>query len=1164
MSGGREGKTEMLPKKSERLLGVIGDSFLLVSSELRGGLILASASLIFLAGAFTAPALAQQSVPAAGSAAVDPSLYSAMRWRLIGPHRGGRVSAVAGIPGDPSTYYIGTPGGGVWKTTDSGEVWKPIFDSERVASIGAVALAPSNPSIVYVGTGEQTPGNGMYKSTDGGATWIHIGLEDVRYINSIIVDPRNPDVIIVGALGHPILRTAPASPGRGVFKSTDGGKTWTKTLYRDEFAGVADMVADPGNARVLYAAVWHPREFREGFVPPTTPDAWIYKSRDEGSTWKQVAGNGLPSAPLDRTGLAVAPGDHGRRIFAITGPGLFRSDDAGESWRKITADARIEGNLYFSRVFADPRNRDVVYVMQTSTYRSSDGGEHFTAFKGAPGGDDYHVLWIDPQNPQRMILGVDQGAIISVNGGATWSSWYNQATGQFYHVITDNQFPYLAYAPQQDSGTAAVPNRSDYGEITYRDWFSIGGFEFCFIAPDPLNPNIVYSGGWYGSVVRFDKTTGQIAHVFVRTEKYRTAQMAPLLFSPLDPRTLYFGTQYVMKTTDRGESWQVISPDLAQRPGPAANGNGANPGGHEPEVDSDDMALETGNGDKGDDEKDEALKGVQGPRGRAAISSIALSPLAAGTIWAGTGNGIIQATQDGGLSWQNLSPAALTPESTVVNIEASHFDVNSAYVTIENQHDATPYVYRTRDAGKSWQKITNGLEPGWPARVVREDPLRRKLLYAGTAEGVYVSFDDGDRWQSLELNLPTSDMRDLVVHDNDLVVATYGRSLWVLDDISPLRQAEPSIAGSDAYLLQPATAVRTRWDNDQETPLPPEVPAARNPPDGAMLYYFLKSAASKSVALEIRDSQGNLVKSFSSQAPAPDTTIKNVPDYWFGPLTQLPANAGLNRFVWDLHYDPPPALLYSYYGNALDYLEYTLSDHAIAGDTPREQTLGPLAVPGQYTATLVIGDQRLVQPFTITLDPRVHTSQADLALQLEYALRIGAGLKSSYDAFGAAIPLRMAIEERSKILDASLKDHPDSKEAADGVKALRTQLEMILNGSTKTPGIGPINRDLARVNFMIETGDTAPSESARAAVDDSCSGLSKQIAAWNELQVRTLPSVNALLDKYKLPPLSAAALAAGVAPSGSAPAPGHVPIASVMVQKNQEPPVEPPIDACKP
>jgi photosystem II stability/assembly factor-like uncharacterized protein len=1135
---------------------------------MRARFIFASLVIILLVGFSFTPAIAQKSAASTpisnspGAGAVDPSLYSAMRWRLLGPHRAGRVSAVAGIAGDPSTYYMGTPGGGVWKTGDGGQVWKPIFDAERVASIGAVAVAPSNPSIVYVGTGEQTPGNGMYKSTDAGASWIHIGLADVHYINSIIVDPGNPDIILVGALGHPILGTAPASPARGVFKSTDGGTSWTKTLYRDDFSGVADMVADPGDPRVLYAAVWHPREFRDGFEGATSPDGWIYKSVDEGSSWKQVGGQGLPSEPLDRSGLAVAPGDHGRRVFAITGQGLFRSDDAGESWRKITADPRIEGNLYFSRVFVDPRNADVVYVMQTTTYRSTDGGEHFDAFKGAPGGDDYHILWIDPQNSRRMILGVDQGATISVDGGKTWSSWFNQATGQFYHVITDEQFPYVAYAAQQDSGTAAVPNRSDFGEITYREWYSIGGFEFCFIAPDPLNPNIVYSGGWYGSVVRFDKTTGQIAHVFVRTDKYRTAQMAPILFSPLDPHSLYFGTQYVMKTTNGGESWQTISPDLSKRADAVPAGNRANPGGHTLEADAeDDMAF-----DADDDEKDEALKGEQSARGRAAIAAMALSPIAAGTIWAGTGNGIIEVTQDGGLNWRNVSPPELKDESTVENIEASHFDANSAYVTILERHDDTPYIYRTRDAGKSWQKITNGLKAGWLARVVREDPVRKGLLYAGTANEVYVSFDDGDRWQSLQLNLPVSDMRDLVVHGNDLVVATYGRALWALDDISPLRQAATSIAASSAYLLRPSAAVRVRWDNDQETPLPPEFPAASNPPDGAMFYYYLKSAPAQPIALEIRDARDNLIKRFSSQTPAPDTVIKNVPDYWFGPLTQIAANAGLNRFVWDLHYDPPPALQYSYYGNALDYLEYTLSDHAIAGETPREQTLGPLAVPGEYTATLVIGDQRSEQPFTITVDPRVHASLADLTLQFESALRIGAGLKSSYDAFNDAIAFRKNVADRAETLDASLKDRPETKEAAEAVKELEVQIEIILTGTTKDPGIGPINRDLARINFMVETGDAAPSESALGAIGDSCSGLTKKITDWHELQTEKLPAVNALLRKYNFAPIPAAAPATAGSRAAQAVSPGsgHVPIAASGIDRNQSSSTQPSSDACKP
>jgi len=1040
------------------------------------------------------------------SQTIDPSLYSAMRWRLIGPYRAGRVTAVAGIAGDPAVYYMGTPGGGVWKTTDGGRVWNPIFDDQHVASIGAVALAPSNPNIIYVGTGEQTRGNGVYKTTDAGATWSHVGLAKTQYISSIVVDPRNPDIVIVGALVRAGAAAAERADG-GLFKSIDGGKTWASTLTKDELAGIADMSADPENPREIFAAMWHPRDPLSSSGDSTNQDGWIYKSMDEGSTWNQVAGKGLPSEPLDRIGLAVAPGTRGRRVYAITGLGLFRSDDAGDTWRKITNDPRVVGNSYFSRAFVDPRNPDLVFVMQTCVYRSTDGGQTFTAFKGAPSGDDYHALWIDPQNANCMILGVDQGATISVDGGKSWSSWYNQPTGQFYHVITDNQFPYVAYAAQQDSGTAAVPSRSDYGEISFRDWFSIGGFEFCYIAPDPLNANIVYSGGWYGSVVRFDKTTGQIVHVFVRSSQDRTASMPPLVFSPQNPRALYFGTQYVMKTTNNGDTWQRISPDLTTRTGAPTKAQGGNaPGGHELEDEATGFASV-------EDEKDAALE--QAARGRMALTALAPSPIAPAMLWAGTGNGIIQTTQDVGVTWQDVSPPELKQDTVVVIIEPSHFDANTAYVASVNFRDSMPYIYRTRDAGKSWQKITTGLEPGWVARVVREDPQRKGLLYAGTQNAVYVSFDDGDHWQSLELNLPTSDMRDLAVHNNDLVVATYGRALRVLDDLSPLRQASAQISGSKAYLLQPATAIRVRWDNDQETPLPPEVPAGQNPPDGATVYYYLKSAPSAAITLEIHDAKGKLVRRFSSDPPPPDRTIKNVPDYWFAALAGIPKNAGLNRFVWNLHYDTPPTLQYSYYGNNLDYVEYTFSTHAIVGETPREQTLGSLVVPGEYQVLLTVGDQKFAQPLAITLDPRVHVSQEDLDQQFAATLKIDTGLKSSYDAFGEIVPLRKEISERKKKLESDVQ----AKDVAEAINNIEMQVEAIQSGTTASPGIGPINRDLARMVFMVESGDAAPSGAAQLAIQESCSALTRQLMEWRALQTRALPALNVALEKYKIAPL---------------------------------------------
>src|ERR1700685_3819604 len=1073
---------------------------------------------------------------------VDPSLYAAMRWRLIGPYRAGRVSAVVGIPGDAAVYYMGTPGGGVWKTTDAGRVWKPIFDDQHVASIGAVAIAPSNPNIVYVGTGEQTDGNGMYKSTDAGATWTHIGLLDVRYINSIIVDPHDPNILVVGALGHPILGLAASSPWRGIFKSTDGGKTWIKTLYRDDFAGAADTVADPNNPRVLYTALWKPYDFFQG--PPDDskkPDSWIYKSLDDGSTWRELPATGFPTdQPLGRIGLAVAPGTRGQRVFAITEPGLFRSDDGGQTWRKITTDSRVTGNLYFSRVFVDPNNADTVYVMQTTTYRSTDGGKNFIAYKGAPGGDDYHVLWIDPKNSQRMILGVDQGATISVDGGKTWSSWYKHPTGQFYHVITVSQFPYSSYAPQQDSGTVAVPNRSDYGEISFRDWFSIGGFEFCFIAPDPTNPNIVYSGGWYGSVVRFDKITGQITHVFVRGAKFRTSQMAPLVFSPQDPKTLYLGTQYVMKTTNAGDSWQAISPDLTVPPGAPASGDKSPAGasGHAPLSDGN-VSLKAGKDademDAVDPDADEKEFEPQRPNRPAALTALEPSTVQSGVIWTGASNGLIQRTQDGGATWQNMTPADLPAKSTIVAIEASQYDGDTAYVVTQALRDKHPFVYRTHDAGKSWQRITEGREDSWLARVVREDPVRKGMLYAGTENALYVSFDDGDHWQSLQLNFPASDVRDIAVHGDDLVAATYGRAIWILDDITPLRQAGPEITSANAYLLKPANAVRTRYDNDQETPLPPEEPTAKNPPDGAIIDYFLKSVPSNPLTLEIHDAQGKVVRRFTSLVPPVDSTPKNVPDYWFGPPAHLSKDAGLNRFVWDLRYDPPQALNFSYYGGLLDYIEYTISAHALPADTPREQTLGPLAVPGQYEVFFIGNGTVMKQPLTITLDPRVHVSQADLEVQLLNGKRIDSGLAASTKAFQSITNLRAAIADRLKTLGGASDENsrarfgeqsgeakeksveekakeekaaaanPQTKTSADALNDLDKKATAILEGTFEAPGVGPINRDLARTNFFIQSGDAAPSQTAQTALEESCTLLNKNLSAWRDLDSQAVP-----------------------------------------------------------
>lgn len=1005
----------------------------------------------------------------------SPNLFEAMHWRLIGPFRGGRVTAVSGVPSQPSIYYIGTPGGGVWKTEDAGRVWKPIFDQEHVASIGAMAVAPSNPSVVYVGTGEQTQGNGVYKSTDAGSTWTNIGLRETHIITGIVVDPRNPEVVLVAASGD-----RKPGPERGVYKTTDGGKNWQKVLFKDNETGVADLESDPDNPSALYAALWlRPTDPSDPEQKPKGQNAALYKSSDEGSTWTAIEGKGLPTDPMGRVGVAVAPGTRGMRVYAIASQGLFRSDDGGTTWQRSTTDPRVLGNGYFSRVFIDPRNADYIYVAQTSMYRSTDAGRTFEAWVGAPSGDDYHVLWINPANTQDMILGVDQGAMISVNGGQTWSSWYNQPTGQFYHVSTDQKFPYFVYAAQQDSGTAAVPNRSDNGEITYRDWAPVGAFEYCYIAPDPLNPNYVYAGGWYGTVLRYDKTTGQITHLFVRSSKYRTANMAPIAFSPQDPHTLYIGAQYVLKTKDGGFSWQEISPDLTQK-------------------------AKTGN------EKPNPRRDV--------ITTLSPSPVKAGQIWVGTGNGIIQITKDG-KSWQNVTIPGLPDRSNVVSVAASRHDAATAYAVINPFQDLRPLIYRTHDYGQSWQLIAAGL-PDWEsARVVRDDPLRMGLLYLGTVNGVYVSWDDGDHWYSLQFNLPTAPVTDLDVHGDDLVASTFGRALWILDDITPLRQLEPGALPLDVYLLRPENAVRTRWDDYQDTPLPPETPAGKNPPDGAIVDYFLHSVPAGDIKLSIFDSKNNLVREYSSVAPAIDPTPANVPSYWFGPPAVLSKKAGLNRFVWNLRYPAPKTLQYSYYGNRLDYIEYTLSDDAIPGAFPREQPLGPYVVPSTYLLVLTVNGRTYRQTLTVTLDPRVPVSQADLVLQLDAELSISAQMAASYDAYDQVAALRSALADRQK----SLNPTPAMKDAADAVKALDELAADIGDGKPLELGLGPVNRELARLATMVQSSDERPAVALQDGVDQSCQDLSKRLAQWRELNAQKIQPVNLLLQKYGLAPLRVAA-----------------------------------------
>jgi photosystem II stability/assembly factor-like uncharacterized protein len=991
---------------------------------------------------------------------VDTTSLQALHWRMIGSFRAGRVSSVAGVPDNPNVYYFGTPGGGIWKTTDAGHVWSPIFDKEHIASIGSLAVAPSNSKVIYVGTGEQTPGNGVYKSVDEGNTWTHAGLDDTRFIQQVLVHPRNPDILVAGANSIGVYVFSRPSPTntfttpRGVFKSVDGGKTWKQTLKDDGTAGVFDLTADPDNWHVLYASLYIPASG----PPPSAgkgggkeANSLIYKSTDEGSTWQLLEEKGLPEKDRGRLGITVAPGTKGRRIYAIMEQGFFRSDDGGATWTQSTKDPRILGSSYFSRLFVDTKNPDILYAAQTSLYRSVDGGHTFEAYVGAPSGDDFHVLWIDPNNPSRLFLGVDQGAILSVDAGKTWSSWYNQPTGQFYHVITDHAFPYRTYAAQQDSGTQSVPSRSDNGEITLSDNISVGGFEFCFIAPDPLHPDWIYSGGWYGTVVRYDRKTGQTATVFEKGDKYRVSQMPPLLFAPHDPHTLYLGTQFVLKTTDEGKTWQKMSPDLTTGEKAA-----------EPEENPD------------------------RPRSPA-IDALSASTIDPKLMWAATTNRVVQMTRDGGEHWQKVTPPGIAAPAEIFYVEPSHHDAATAFVTVGSSRQAVPpQIFRTRDYGATWQSIINGLPASEGVRVVREDPVRKGLLFAGTDSTVFISFDDGDHWRRFTLDLPATPITDMEIHGDDVVVSTYGRGLWILDNISPIRQLTPEVLASAVHLFTPAPALRVRWDTNQDTPLPIETPSGKNPPDGTAIDYYLNSAVADGATITIRDADGNVVRTFTGTPTEPKLPPPNVPEYWFSAPQPVNVTSGLHRFIWNLRYDSPRVLPAGYYGPILQYTEYTLADHAIPHETPRQQPEGPLVVPGLYTVELSAGGNTIQQSLTVELDPRVHASQADLETQLALARRILSGVGISYDEYQNQAALIAALEgkKKGKTLDTA---------------ELEKQIKAVTEGTRTAPGFGPVNRDLTRLLESVEAGDQRPTEPQVQAVDEVCDALGKVMSLWKTL-----------------------------------------------------------------
>jgi photosystem II stability/assembly factor-like uncharacterized protein len=1018
---------------------------------------------------------------------VPENTYQDLHWRMIGPFRGGRTRAASGVPSQPNVFYIGQVNGGVWKSDDYGRTWTPIFDHESTQSIGAIAVAPSNPDTIYVASGEGlhrpdlSIGNGIYKSTDAGKTWTHLGLRDGFQIPALAIDPRDPNRVFAAVLGHPYG----PSEERGLFRSTDGGQTWQKVINKDENTGASDVEIDPSNPDTIYASMWEAREgpWEDGNLFNGNGGG-LFKSSDGGTTWHPLT-NGLPK-DLSQINVAIAPVDS-RRLYATIAMSsgklaFYRSDDAGDSWAQATDDPRPSGRIGGGDLAVpkvDSKNADIVYCVSTVTMRSTDGGKTWSGFRGAPGGDDYQNLWINPNNPNIILIVSDQGAIITVNGGASWSSWYNQPTAQIYHVAVSDTFPYRVCGGQQESGSVCISSRGNDGAVTYREWHPVGVIEYGYVAPDPLDPDIIYGGG-RSEVSKFHWSTGQVQNVTpipLRSSKYRTDRTEPTMFSPLDPHTLYFASNVLFKTTDGGNTWETISTDLTRE----------NPG----------VPASVGN---------LIPKGADKQRG--VIYSLAPSFKTINTLWAGTDDGLVWQTRDGGKKWNDITPKELTPWSKVTQISASHFDDDSAYASVSRFriNDERPYIYRTHDSGKTWNLITSGLPEIGPVDTVREDPVRKGLLFAGTENAVWVSFDDGDHWQSLQLNLPHTSMRDLWIHDDDLIVATHGRAFWILDDITPLREATSSLAATDAHLFTPAPAYRVHRDTYTDTPLPPDEPTGANPPDGAMIDYYLGRTASAPVTLEILDARGQLVRKFSS-ADKPDVTEAElrkqlIPLYWVRPFRSLSADAGMHRWVWDLHYPAPDSTRH----------DYPIS--AIPGDTPR-YPLGPTVLPGSYTARLTANGKSYTANFTVKMDPRVKTSAAGLDQKFQLETRLASLVSQTSKAVMQAGSIREPLQKVSEQATGPTKD---------SVQAFQTKLAAVLgapSGFFAPPSaevtLAQVNGQVAALYGQVWQADAEPSVAQSEAVKAIEHDTSDVMKRWDALKTADLAVLNRALHTANLP-----------------------------------------------
>ena len=1035
-----------------------------VMPSLRCAIRRATFAIVAAAGLFAASAGGS-----AAPGAVPSGLYSGLHWRLIGPYRGGRVLSVTGVPSEPDTYYLGAAIGGVWKTTDGGHLWQPMFDAEDVQSIGAIAVAPSDPNIVYVGTGEPDPredvsfGDGMYKSTDAGRTWTHLGLADTQHIARIIVDPANPNVALVAALGHIYGPNAE----RGVFRTADGGATWQKVLYKDDRTGAVDLASDPAHPNVVYAALWQmsrtPWSLSSG-----GPGSGLYKSTDEGATWTPLTGGGLPDGVLGKMGVSVVPGTGGRRVYALIearAGGLYRSDDAGATWQLVNSQHLLWSRAwYFTRVVAHPTDPDTVYVAGNAFWKSVDGGKTFKQVE-IPGGDN-HDVWINPRAPSHMIEGHDQGIVISVNAGVTWDKRNNLPIGQFYHASTDQAFPFGIYGAQQDMGAIRIAS-AGWGGITDKDWHDIGGDdgECGYVWPVPNNPRYTVAGGYNGALTIFDAESHQLRDIAPTSNasgghpasdmKYRFTWTSPVVFSPSDPHVLYMGSQYLMETTNLGQSWKVVSPDLTRN-----------------------------------DKSKQELSGGPITKDNASVEyydvifSIAPSAVRTGLIWVGTDDGVVQVTTDGGTTWRKVTPPGAPEWAKISLIEASHFDANTAYVAVDAHKldDTAPYIFRTRDGGRTWSRITSGLDAPGFVYAVREDPQHKGLLFAGTETGIDVSFDEGDHWQPLQLNLPHTSVRDMTVNGDTLVIATHGRSMWAIDDISPLRQASAAIADEALHLFTPATAIRT---HEADTYTMPTTPAGENPPDGAVLNYYVGPGAAGELTIDVRDAQGRRAF-FASSVKGADSTA---------PV--LAATPGMHRVVWNLRYPLPKLIPTAAYDER----------------PPR----GVLAVPGQYRVTVNMGDRQVTAPLTITNDPR-STATSD-ALEAEFTL--ASELTDMLGRLHANV--REILQVRTQI--EALRPRA-SAATTESLNALDAKLEPVLRTLYEPDarvGVDLLNYPMelnARIAYLedeVDFGDGAPTTQFRDMTRDYGQSLDAQLAAWDRLKQVNLPALNQHLTAAGLP-----------------------------------------------